>query len=78
MQPVSLGIFEDGIYWADWDARALYVANKFSGKYKHRMLSVTRPVSVLVHHESFQKPGLLSALFDGAFLGPLDCCLSYL
>ena len=57
IQPVSLGIFEDTIYWADWAGRDLFAASKFTGKQMRHLLSATRPVAVLVHHEIFQKGG---------------------
>ena len=29
--PFSVTVFEDWIYWSDWDSNAIYRANKFNG-----------------------------------------------
>lgn len=30
--PFSITVFEDYVYWTDWDKEAVYKANKFNGK----------------------------------------------
>ena len=29
--PFSVTVFEDWLYWSDWDSNAIYRANKFNG-----------------------------------------------
>ena len=29
--PFSITVFEDWLYWSDWDSNAIYRANKFNG-----------------------------------------------
>lgn len=31
-QPFSITTFEDWVYWTDWDKKAVFKANKFTGK----------------------------------------------
>lgn len=30
--PFSITVFEDYVYWTDWDKEAVYKANKFTGQ----------------------------------------------
>ncbi|KAK3789702.1 hypothetical protein RRG08_030894 [Elysia crispata] len=56
--PFSLSVFEDTMYWTDWNHLTIESANKWTGA-EHRVLwNVThRPMDVHVFHPLKQKPG---------------------
>lgn len=43
--PFSVSVFEDWIYWSDWDQHTIMKANKFNGR---NATSVTQTHSVII------------------------------
>lgn len=55
--PFSLTVFEDRLYWTDWDHEGVLTANKFTGNdFKTVMHGVSGPMTVRVYHEMAQPP----------------------
>ncbi|VDM94868.1 unnamed protein product [Thelazia callipaeda] len=53
--PFSLTVFEDRLYWTDWDHEGVLTANKFTGSdFKTVMNGVSGPMTVRVYHELAQ------------------------
>uniref|UniRef100_A0A0N4Z414 EGF-like domain-containing protein n=1 Tax=Parastrongyloides trichosuri TaxID=131310 RepID=A0A0N4Z414_PARTI len=53
--PYSLAVFEDKIYWSDWDKDAIISANKFTGgNVTEALKHVPSPMTVRVFHEAVQ------------------------
>uniref|UniRef100_A0A158R519 EGF-like domain-containing protein n=1 Tax=Syphacia muris TaxID=451379 RepID=A0A158R519_9BILA len=50
--PFSLAVFEDRLYWTDWDSDGVVAANKYNGK--EIMRGVSGPMTVRVYHEAVQ------------------------
>ena len=56
--PFSIAVFEDNVYWTDWDSGAIEVANKFNGTNRGTVVqSHLRLLGVKVVHEVLQQPG---------------------
>ena len=57
--PFSISLFEDVMYWTDWNHLTIERANKFTGANHTILWNVThRPMDVHVFHPLKQKPGL--------------------
>lgn len=58
--PFAIGVFEEHIYWSDWDTGAVEVANKFTGKSRKQIvqLDTARPLGIKIQHQVLQQPGL--------------------
>ncbi|XP_065905355.1 very low-density lipoprotein receptor-like isoform X2 [Dysidea avara] len=57
--PFSISVFEDNIYWTDWDSGAVEVANKFNGTNRGQVIqSHLRLLGVKVVHQALQLPGI--------------------
>ncbi|XP_041374759.1 low-density lipoprotein receptor-related protein 2-like [Gigantopelta aegis] len=55
--PFSMSIFEETLYWTDWNHLTLEYANKFTGKNHTILRNVThRPMDIQVYHPLRQKP----------------------
>lgn len=53
--PYGLAIFEDSIYWSDWDTKSIHSCNKFTGK-DHKVVTKDRTIyAVHIYHSSKQK-----------------------
>ncbi|KHN83747.1 Very low-density lipoprotein receptor [Toxocara canis] len=53
--PFSLTVFEERLYWTDWDHEGVLTANKFTGNdFKTVMNGVSGPMTVRVYHEMAQ------------------------
>lgn len=53
--PFSLAVFEERLYWTDWDHEGVLTANKFTGSdFKTVMNGVSGPMTVRVYHELAQ------------------------
>ncbi|KAK6105057.1 Low-density lipoprotein receptor domain class A family protein [Brugia pahangi] len=53
--PFSLTVFEERLYWTDWDQEGVLTANKFTGSdFKTVMNGVSGPMTVRVYHELAQ------------------------
>ncbi|KAF7637960.1 EGF-like domain-containing protein [Meloidogyne graminicola] len=53
--PFSLAVFEERLYWTDWDQEGVLSVNKFhGGEVKKLMSGVTGPMTVRVYHEQAQ------------------------
>ncbi|XP_033629412.1 low-density lipoprotein receptor-related protein 2-like isoform X2 [Asterias rubens] len=49
--PFALSVFEDFVYWTDWNTKAIYKADKFSGEGVTMLReTVHRPFDIHVHH----------------------------
>lgn len=59
--PFSITVFEDSVYWTDWDKEAVYKANKFTGKNVEPVTSlhmVQHPMTIHVYHPYRQPEGV--------------------
>uniref|UniRef100_A0A0K0E677 EGF-like domain-containing protein n=1 Tax=Strongyloides stercoralis TaxID=6248 RepID=A0A0K0E677_STRER len=53
--PFSLAVFEEKLYWSDWDRDGIVSANKFSGSDVTEVLRhVSTPMTVRIFHEAVQ------------------------
>lgn len=53
--PFSLAVFEDRLYWTDWDSDGVVAANKYNGKEVEKIMrGVSGPMTVRVYHEAVQ------------------------
>lgn len=53
--PFSLAVFEERLYWTDWDQEGVLSVNKFhGGDIKKLMSGVTGPMTVRVYHKQAQ------------------------
>ena len=61
--PFAISVFEDHIYWSDWETGSVEVANKFTGKDRKHVIQVdtARPLGVRIQHQALQQPGLCSS-----------------
>ncbi|XP_035827354.1 low-density lipoprotein receptor-related protein 2 [Aplysia californica] len=56
--PFSISLFEDYMYWTDWNHLSIERANKYTGENHEILWNVThRPMDVHVFHPLKQKPG---------------------
>ncbi|XP_013784840.1 very low-density lipoprotein receptor-like [Limulus polyphemus] len=56
--PFSVDIFEDWVYWTDWESKAIHKVNKFTGKEKSDItVGVTHPMDLHVYHKYKQPIG---------------------
>ncbi|XP_077997838.1 low-density lipoprotein receptor-related protein 2-like [Glandiceps talaboti] len=54
--PFALTLFEDSIYWTDWNNMNLNKANKFNGEDRHVMqTTIHRPMDIHVYHPMRQQ-----------------------
>uniref|UniRef100_A0A914EMH1 EGF-like domain-containing protein n=1 Tax=Acrobeloides nanus TaxID=290746 RepID=A0A914EMH1_9BILA len=54
-QPMSLAMFEEKLYWADFDQHGVFVMNKFNGTEIRKLISGVRyPLAVRVYHSAVQ------------------------
>ena len=63
--PFAISVFEDNIYWSDWETGSVEVANKFTGKDRNQIiqLGVARPLGVKIQHQTLQQPGMYVCSF---------------
>jgi hypothetical protein len=60
LQPFSITIFEDQLYWSDTARKAIFQANKFDGTGFHMMRrNVKSPMGISIIHKSRQAHGKL-------------------
>uniref|UniRef100_A0A0N4ZHD7 EGF-like domain-containing protein n=1 Tax=Parastrongyloides trichosuri TaxID=131310 RepID=A0A0N4ZHD7_PARTI len=53
--PFSLAVFEEKIYWSDWDKDGVFNANKFYGNDITGILRyISAPMTIKIYHETFQ------------------------
>lgn len=53
--PFSLAVFEEKLYWTDWDQEGVLTVNKFHGNdVKTLMKGISGPMTVRVYHEQAQ------------------------
>ncbi|CEF65000.1 LDLR class B repeat and Epidermal growth factor-like domain and EGF-like calcium-binding domain and Low-density lipoprotein (LDL) receptor class A repeat and Six-bladed beta-propeller, TolB-like domain-containing protein [Strongyloides ratti] len=53
--PFSLAVFEEKLYWTDWDKEGIVSANKFNGNDVSEVLEhVSSPMTVRIFHETVQ------------------------
>uniref|UniRef100_A0A183C5M5 EGF-like domain-containing protein n=1 Tax=Globodera pallida TaxID=36090 RepID=A0A183C5M5_GLOPA len=53
--PFSLAVFEERLYWTDWDQEGVLSVNKFHGKDVRKLMSgVSGPMTVRVYHKQAQ------------------------
>lgn len=75
--PFALTVFEDTVYWTDWNTRTVEKGNKYDGSDREALVNTThRPFDIHVYHPYRQPIGessqaLLSSL-AGLYL--LSCC----
>ncbi|XP_075216860.1 low-density lipoprotein receptor-like isoform X2 [Lycorma delicatula] len=59
--PFSISVFEDWVYWTDWDKQAIFRANKFNGSQIAPVTAVNmlqNPMVIHVYHPYRQPDGL--------------------
>lgn len=59
--PFSITVFEDFVYWTDWDKEAVYKANKFTGKNVEPVTALhmlQHPMTIHVYHPYRQPDGV--------------------
>lgn len=56
--PYSIAIFEDSVYWSDWEGREIQACNKFTGKNRRRIIREKKNtiLGVHVYHPSMINP----------------------
>ncbi|XP_071448921.1 vitellogenin receptor [Hetaerina americana] len=56
--PYSIDVFEDSIYWSDWEGKGLQLCNKFTGKDRKGLLTEDKRLIFAVHiyHPSLHPP----------------------
>ena len=53
----ALTMFEDYVYWSDWELKSVVRAHKYTGKQRHNVTTmIHRPMDLQVLHSSRQKP----------------------
>lgn len=55
--PFAVTVFEEWVYWTDWNVKAVYKAKKFSGEEQELLVST--------HHRPFDIHVMHSALREG-------------
>ena len=56
----ALSVFEDYVYWTDWETKSIERCHKYSGKKASTLLTaIHRPMDLAVHHP-FRQPSLLT------------------
>ncbi|XP_076353564.1 lipophorin receptor 1 [Tachypleus tridentatus] len=56
--PFSIDVFEDWIYWSDWESEAIHKVNKFTGEELENVASgVYSPMDIHVYHKYKQPAG---------------------
>lgn len=56
--PFAITIFEDMIYWTDWNTKAIERGNKFDGSHRTLLANVThKPYDIIVYHPYKQPIG---------------------
>lgn len=64
--PFALTVFEDTVYWTDWNTRSVEKGNKYDGSGRQLLVNTThRPFDIHVYHPYRQPIGELSLLVRG-------------
>ncbi len=59
--PFSITVFEDYVYWTDWETESIHKANKFTGEdLKNVAVQLYSPMDIHVYHP-FRQPSAPSA-----------------
>lgn len=57
--PFAIAVFEDWMFWTDWNHLSIERANKFTGENHTILLNVTqRPMDIHIYHPLKQKKGV--------------------
>ncbi len=55
----AMTLFENNLYWTDWELKNIQRANKFSGHGRHNVtFMIHRPMDIQVYHPSRQRPAI--------------------
>lgn len=55
--PFSIAVFNDRIYWSDWDTKSIQSCDKFSGKDRKTLVHDRQIFDVHIYHSSIQPSG---------------------
>ena len=56
--PFAMTIFEEWMYWTDWNHQSIERANRFTGEHRSTLMNIThRPMDIHVVHPLRQKNG---------------------
>ena len=56
--PFSITLFEEYMYWSDWNLKNVEKANRFTGENRVVLTNTThRPMDIKMYHQLRQKPG---------------------
>lgn len=56
--PFAIALFEDWMYWSDWNHMTIERAHKYTGDNHSVLVNVThRPMDVHIYHPLKQRPG---------------------
>uniref|UniRef100_A0A182IR31 Uncharacterized protein n=1 Tax=Anopheles atroparvus TaxID=41427 RepID=A0A182IR31_ANOAO len=55
--PFSIAVFNDRIYWSDWDTRSIQSCDKFTGKTRRTVVHDRMIFDVHIYHSSIQPKG---------------------
>merc|ERR1712048_1298529 len=58
--PFSIAVFQDEIFWTDWDGKSIQRANKFTGKLLSPVVrnGLHQPMGIAIYHPILQKGAL--------------------
>ena len=78
--PFSITVFEDWLYWSDWDSNAIYRANKFDGSGATPVTATNmKQIPMVVHvYRTFRTVLTVSFLFDPAPVSYLQILSGYI
>ncbi|XP_072180900.1 low-density lipoprotein receptor-related protein 2-like [Diadema setosum] len=59
--PFSISVFEDSVYWTEWNVKKVYRANKLTGQDEIELVeTVHRPMDITVYHSLRQDSSLIN------------------
>lgn len=66
--PFAITVFEDSVYWTDWETETIHKANKFTGKNVENVaVSLYSPMDVHIYHEQRQPSGMSALNYSCLF-----------
>lgn len=63
--PYGLAVFQDTLYWSDWDSKSIQSANKFSGKNRTTIIRDHMIYDIHIYHPAIQGFGRNPCLESG-------------
>ncbi|XP_075234347.1 putative vitellogenin receptor yl isoform X2 [Lycorma delicatula] len=64
--PFSIAVFEDSLYWSDWDGKVIETCNKFTGKHKRSIIHENKSLIYGIHvfHPAIQNKNIVNPCRD--------------